>query len=125
MLSSATRGSDRRISGTHYTPRSLTEPIVQHTLEPLVYTGPAEGLPKEEWKLKSPREILALKVCDMTMGSGAFLVQSCRYLAERLVEAWERAEKSEPGKYNKTPDGNHATDDPSNHLLPAVLPERV
>ncbi len=87
-----TSGNDRRSTGTHYTPRSLTEPIVQHTLEPLVYIGPAEGLPKAEWKLKSPREILALKVCDMAMGSGAFLVQTCRYLGERLVEAWEVAE---------------------------------
>jgi hypothetical protein len=36
-----TQGSDRRSTGTHYTPRSLTEPIVQHTLDPLVYIGPA------------------------------------------------------------------------------------
>ena len=92
-----TRGSDRRSTGTHYTPRSLTEPIVQHTLEPLVYTGPAEGKPQAEWQLKSPREILALKVCDMTMGSGAFLVQTCRYLAERLVEAWENTERAANG----------------------------
>ena len=40
-----TAGRDRRSTGTHYTPRSLTEPIVQHTLEPLVYIGPAEGCP--------------------------------------------------------------------------------
>lgn len=38
-----TTGTDRRSSGTHYTPRELTEPIVKHTLEPLVYVGPAEG----------------------------------------------------------------------------------
>ena len=37
------RAPTRRATGTHYTPRSLTEPIVQHTLEPLVYVGPAEG----------------------------------------------------------------------------------
>src|SRR5262245_56582510 len=71
----------RRSTGTHYTPPSLTEPIVQHTLEPLVYEGPADGVPREQWKLKSPQVILDLKVCDMTMGSGAFLVQACRYLA--------------------------------------------
>ena len=40
-----TVGTARRSTGTHYTPPSLTEPIVQHTLEPLVYEGPAEGLP--------------------------------------------------------------------------------
>ena len=86
-----TEGTDRRSSGTHYTPTSLTEPIVRYTLEPLVYVGPAEGKPKEEWKLRPPAELLDLKVCDMACGSGAFLVQACRYLAERLVEAWEDA----------------------------------
>jgi hypothetical protein len=89
-----TMGAGRRETGTHYTPKALTEPIVQHTLEPLVYVGPAEGQPREEWRLKTPADILALKVCDLAMGSGAFLVQSCRWLAERLVEAWEAAEKA-------------------------------
>lgn len=87
-------GSDRRDTGSHYTPRSLTEPIVQHTLEPLVYLGPAEGKPQNEWVLKSPSEILDLKVCDMAMGSAAFLVQAARYLGDRVVEAWSAAEKN-------------------------------
>ena len=51
-----TEGTDRRSSGTHYTPKSLTEPIVQYTLEPLVYEGPAEGKPEDEWNLKTPAE---------------------------------------------------------------------
>ncbi|KKM73134.1 hypothetical protein LCGC14_1413540, partial [marine sediment metagenome] len=88
-----TAGAERRATGTHYTPRSLTEPIVQHTLEPLVYVGPAQGKPREEWALHTPQEILNLKVCDMAMGSGAFLVQACRYLSERLVEAVEIQDK--------------------------------
>ncbi|MCY3780046.1 MAG: restriction endonuclease [Chloroflexi bacterium] len=83
-----TAGTTRRATGTHYTPKSLTEPIVQHTLEPLVYIGPAEGHPRDKWKLKRPAELLDLKICDMAMGSGAFLVQVVRYLSERLVEAW-------------------------------------
>jgi hypothetical protein len=120
-----TRGSDRRSTGTHYTPPSLTEPIVQYTLEPLVYIGPAEAKPKEEWKLKSPREILAFKVCDMTMGSGAFLVQSCRYLAERLVEAWELAEKANPGKILATPEGDFSEGDPKERIIPTDAAERV
>ncbi|MFW0772726.1 Eco57I restriction-modification methylase domain-containing protein [Paenarthrobacter nitroguajacolicus] len=87
-----TPGADRRESGTHYTPRSLTEQIVDVALEPLVYIGPAEGKPREQWMLKTPSAILDLKVCDPAMGSGAFLVQACRYLAERLVESWANAE---------------------------------
>ncbi|ERW81701.1 TPA: hypothetical protein NIJ04_005050 [Pseudomonas aeruginosa] len=87
-----TTGSDRRETGTHYTPKSLTETIVTETLTPVVYVGPAQGLPRAEWTLKSPAELLDLKVCDPAMGSGAFLVQACRWLAERLVEAWALAE---------------------------------
>ncbi len=120
-----TQGSDRRSTGTHYTPRSLTEPIVQHTLEPLVYIGPAEGTPREQWKLKSAREILELKVCDMAMGSGAFLVQTCRYMAERLVEAWENVEKEHPGCFVITPEGELSTGSPGERLLPKDPDERL
>jgi hypothetical protein len=88
-----TGGSERRQTGTHYTPKSLTEQIVTETLEPLVYLGPAEGNPRDAWKLRSAAELLDLKICDMAMGSGAFLVQVCRWLAERVVEAWEETER--------------------------------
>jgi N-6 DNA Methylase len=77
----------RRKSGSHYTPRSLTEPIVRTTLEPIFLrlakeaTGDEKGTPK-------PEQILDLKVCDPAMGSGAFLVEACRQLAEALIEAW-------------------------------------
>lgn len=85
-------GTDRRETGTHYTPKSLTESIVRETLEPVVYVGPAEDTQRQDWKLKSPAEILDLKICDLAMGSGAFLVQVCRWLSERLLEAWTQAE---------------------------------
>jgi hypothetical protein len=120
-----TAGTDRRSSGTHYTPRSLTEPIVQYTLEPLVYDGPAEGKPKEEWTLRSPHELLDLKICDMACGSGAFLVQACRYQSELLVEAWERAEAEHPGTPGITPEGNEAAGRPSEMLIPKDPDERL
>lgn len=87
-------GADRRETGTHYTPKSLTERIVEETLTPLVYDGPAKGSPRAEWKLKTPEQLLDLKVCDPAMGSGAFLVQSCRFLSARLVEAWAMEEQA-------------------------------
>lgn len=120
-----TGATTRRSTGTHYTPPSLTEPIVQHTLEPLVYVGPAEGQPKDQWQLRAPKEILALKVCDMAMGSGAFLVQACRYLAERLVEAWENEEKAHPGQVLITPDGKFSEGSPTERLVPAEAAERI
>ena len=120
-----TQGSDRRTTGTHYTPRSLTEPIVQHALDPLVYIGPAEGKPKEEWQLRPAVEILALKVCDMAMGSGAFLVQVCRYLSEKLVEAWENAKQALPCKPQITPEGLPSTGALHETLLPRDTDERL
>ena len=73
-------GEERRRSGSHYTPRELTEPIVRTTLRPVL-----EDLgPKP-----TPEQILDLKVCDLAMGSGAFLVETDRQLAETLVEAWD------------------------------------
>lgn len=87
-----TSGSDRRETGTHYTPKSLTESIVTETLTPIVYVGPSQGASRDQWVLKSPSELLELKICDPAMGSGAFLVQVCRWLSDRLVEAWAIAE---------------------------------
>lgn len=120
-----TKGSNRRETGTHYTPRSLTEPIVQYTLEPLVYEGVAEGKPKEQWRLKSAKELLQLKVCDMAMGSGAFLVQTCRYLAERLVEAWEGLERENPGKVVIAPEGTLSKFRPDECPIPKDSDERL
>ena len=125
-----TQGSDRRETGTHYTPRSLTEEIVKYTLEPLVYAGAAEGKPKEEWRLKSAAELLSLTVCDMAMGSGAFLVQTCRYLSERLVEAWEVSPPL-PGKGTGAnnlkilPDGSLSIAKPGEAILPTDPDERL
>jgi hypothetical protein len=74
-------GEERRRSGSHYTPRELTGPIVRTTLAPVLA---ALG------ERPTPEQILDLKVCDPAMGSGAFLVEACRQLAEVLVAAWER-----------------------------------
>jgi hypothetical protein len=116
------RGADRRETGTHYTPRSLTETIVEKTLEPIVYEGQAEGRPREQWRLKSPAELLDLKICDPAMGSGAFLVQACRYLSERLVEAWAREEDA--GRF-VTVDGAVIESADDNEPLPKTVDDRL
>ena len=71
---------ERRRSGSHYTPRSFTEPIVHKTLAPTL-----ERLGEQP----TPDQILDLKVCDLAVGSGAFLVEACRQLGDALVKAWQ------------------------------------
>jgi hypothetical protein len=74
-------GEERRRTASHYTPRSLTEKVVRRTLEPLLAClGPE----------RTPDQILQLKICDPAMGSGAFLVATCRELASEIVAAWTR-----------------------------------
>lgn len=58
----------RKATGSFYTPRALTECLARRTLAPLVRDAP-------------PERILSLRILDPAMGSGAFLVAACRYLA--------------------------------------------
>jgi hypothetical protein len=78
---------ERRRTGSHYTPRSLTEPIVRYALEPAFERLGADA---------TPEQILDLKVCDPAMGSGAFLVEACRAIAAKLVAAWMRWPDKKP-----------------------------
>jgi Eco57I restriction-modification methylase len=79
--------TERKTSGSFYTPRSVTEFLVRRTLQPLV-----EG--------RSAEEILSLRVLDPAMGSGAFLVAACQFLADQCERAlvrdgpWSRADVS-------------------------------
>lgn len=122
-----THGQDRRSSGAHYTPPTLTEPVVRRTLEHQVYVN-VEGKPGllvEPRLIKPPQEILALKVCDPAMGSGAFLVQATRYLAERLVDAWERMAIEQPDSILTMPFGTASQGEASENLMPESREERI
>jgi len=66
--------SERKTTGSFYTPRAMTDFLVRRTLSPLVDGRQAD-------------EILALRILDPAMGSGAFLAAACRYLAERVEQA--------------------------------------
>jgi len=78
---------ERRRTGSHYTPRSLTEPIVGRALETAF-----ERLGRNA----APEQLLDLKVCDPAMGSGAYLVEACRAIAAKLVDAWSRFPEKRP-----------------------------
>lgn len=81
---SLVRAERRKATGSFYTPRSLTEYLVRRTLAPLVRDA-------------SPEQILGLRVLDPAMGSGAFLVAACRYLAAAYESALTREGGVMPG----------------------------
>ena len=113
-------GGVRKGMGTYYTPRWITSFMVERVLEPLVYE--TEG---ERRKVKSPEEILSLKVCDPAMGSGAFLVQACSYLGEALVESWDQIIAENGGKVLMLPNGLPSKGEPEEILMPADRDEAL
>jgi Eco57I restriction-modification methylase len=64
----------RKATGTFYTPQPIADSLVRRTLAPLVHD-------------RSPDQILQLRIVDPSMGSGAFLVAACRYLADAYEAA--------------------------------------
>jgi hypothetical protein len=68
----------RKTTGTFYTPQPIAEYVVRRTLGPLVRGA-------------EPDRILQLRIVDPAMGSGAFLVAACRYLATAYEAALIRA----------------------------------
>lgn len=64
----------RKASGSFYTPQPMASYLVRRTLAPLVVGRSAE-------------DILALRVLDPSMGSGAFLVAACHFLADAYEDA--------------------------------------
>jgi hypothetical protein len=67
----------RKESGSFYTPRGMADYLVRTTLGPVVAEASAE-------------DILGVRVLDPAMGSGAFLVSACRFLAAAYDQACER-----------------------------------
>src|SRR4029453_17461120 len=57
-----------------YTPQALTEFLVRRTLSPLIAD-------------KAARQILDLRIVDPAIGSGAFLVAACVFLADACEHA--------------------------------------
>ncbi len=74
-------GAGRKTSGSYYTPQPLVDFLVRRTLGPLV-----QG--------KTAAQILELKVVDPAMGSGAFLVGACLFLADAYARALRREQNS-------------------------------
>jgi hypothetical protein len=81
--------TDRKATGTYYTPDFVVQYIVHNTLGPLcddiesrpnVARAVRDGVEDNSFA----KEVLKLKVLDPAMGSGHFLVRATEYLAERM-----------------------------------------
>jgi hypothetical protein len=81
-----TTGTSRKATGSFYTPRALTDFLVRRTLAPLISERRSD-------------ELLRLRVLDPAMGSGAFLVSACRYLASAYEHALVQEGAARPSDF--------------------------
>lgn len=76
------RGSARKTSGSYYTHQDLVQELIKSALEPVLVERLRSAGPDKEAREMT---ILSIKVCDMTSGSGAFLLAACNRLALELA----------------------------------------
>jgi hypothetical protein len=84
-------GSDRKTTGSYYTPRDLVGQLIKSALEPVM----AERLQGLTTQAQKEQALLSLKVIDPACGSGHFLLAAARRLGLELARV--RTEEQEPG----------------------------
>ena len=89
-------GSERKTTGSYYTPSSLVNCLLDSALEPVIEaalkgrdtTSPSGHLttsPSGHLTTSPEKALLALKICDPACGSGHFLISAAHRLAKRLA----------------------------------------
>lgn len=73
-------GRNREKTASYYTPESLTRCLVKYALKELIGEKPGD----ENWKTAD--EILDLHVCEMAVGSAAFLNEAVNQLADAYLQ---------------------------------------
>ena len=87
-------GSERKQTGSYYTPRELVQELIESALVPVI----EERLAAARGREAKREALLALRVCDPAAGSGHFLLAAARRIAIELarVETGEEAPSPEP-----------------------------
>ncbi len=75
-------GSDRKTSGSYYTPPELVDSLLDTALDPVI----ADALKEKKTKEEQEEALLNLKVCDPSCGSGHFLIGAAHRLGRRLAQ---------------------------------------
>ncbi|RCJ24420.1 restriction endonuclease [Nostoc minutum NIES-26] len=95
-------GSDRKTTGSYYTPPQLVQQLIKTALEPVIEDKLAQvrsqaSTPSSPDELKHNLEkgLLSLKICDPACGSGHFLLAAARRVGKELAQV--RTGEAEPG----------------------------
>jgi len=84
-------GSDRKTTGSYYTPPELVGQLIKSALEPVI----ADKLKGAKTPAEQEAALLSLKVCDPACGSGHFLLAAARRIGKELAKV--RTREAQPG----------------------------
>ena len=101
-------GSERKQTGSYYTPRELVQELIESALVPVI----EERLAKARGAEAKKEALLSLKVCDPAAGSGHFLLAAARRYRQGAGAGRERRRGALPRGLSRRP----ATGDPPLHL---------
>ncbi|WP_414756202.1 Eco57I restriction-modification methylase domain-containing protein [Anabaena sp. CCY 9910] len=95
-------GSDRKTTGSYYTPPQLVHQLIKTALEPVIEDKLAQARSQtstpsnpDELKRNLEQGLLSLKICDPACGSGHFLLAAARRVGKELAKV--RTGEAEPG----------------------------
>ena len=103
-------GSDRKTTGSYYTPDALVQELIKSALIPVI----DDRLSKADGPTEQEQALLKIKVIDPACGSGHFLLAAARRLAVALAQV--RAGDDQPSE----DDRQHALRDVVAHCIYAV-----
>ena len=72
-------GSERKSTGSYYTPPELVNELIQSALDPVMRDRLKVNLEEKE------KALLSIRVCDPACGSGHFLLAAARHLGKELA----------------------------------------
>ena len=87
-------GSDRKTTGSYYTPPELVGQLIKSALEPVI-TDRLNALGADATVEAQEQALLRLKVCDPACGSGHFLLAAARRIGKELARV--RTGEPQPG----------------------------
>jgi hypothetical protein len=90
-------GSERKTTGSYYTPSSLIKELLDSALDPVIeqaVSGQGSAISKTPDAIE--QRLLALKICDPACGSGHFLIAASHRLAKRLAQVRSGDEEPTP-----------------------------
>ncbi|MEK6208035.1 MAG: type IIL restriction-modification enzyme MmeI [Chloroflexota bacterium] len=87
-------GSERRQTGSYYTPPNLVKELIDGALMPRIVECLAASS-----TAGAEAALLSLRICDLASGSGHFLLEAARRLARELARARTREDEPAPVAY--------------------------